>query len=98
MKIKTTLYIQAVKWAFENEFTSVVNTYKRTTDETYTVIDIAEQVIELDAPEISNSELTAKQVEQLQKMRVQVLADNHIRLQKVDDEIASLLALESNND
>ena len=98
MKIKTTLYIQAVKWHSAKSFNIEVHTFHRETDNTRLVIDIAEQEIELDIPDISDSSLTEKHVEQLQAMRVKVLADNQIRLQKVDDEIASLLALESNDD
>lgn len=95
MKIKTTLYIQAIKWRTESDFSIETHTFHRESDNTRIYIDIAEQEIELDIPELSDSELTEKHVEELQKMRVQVLADNHWRLQKVDDEIASLLALES---
>lgn len=95
MKIKTTLYIQAVKWFMDTDFSMSVGTYKRDTDSTYTVIDIAEQEIEIEVPDVSDSALNEKHIEQLQAMRVQVLADNHMRLQKVDDEIASLLAIDS---
>ena len=98
MKIKQTLYIQAVKWYSSKSFNIEVHTFHRETDETRVFIDIATHEVVLNSPDIDDAFLTEKHVEQLQKMRVQVLADNHIRLQKVDDEIASLLALESNND
>ena len=95
MIIKQMLYIQAVKWCHDNEFKIEVSSHRRETDGYNTVVDIEEKEIVFHVPEISENELTAKHIEQLQAMKLKVLADNHLRLQKVDDEISSLLAIEN---
>ena len=95
MKIKKTLIIQARKCPYEDNYNVIVDTVLFTSDRNATYIKIAEKEIEVDVPEFTQNDFDKGQVEQLQEMRVKVLANNQIRLQTIDDEIASLLALES---
>jgi hypothetical protein len=94
MKIKKTLFVQATKYSFESDFSISVNAFQAKTERDQVVIDICQHEIELDVPDMDENSLTLAHIEQLQKMRVQVLADNHIRLQKLDEQIASLQAIE----
>lgn len=97
MEIKKTLYIQAIRYYFEDSFTIDILSHQMLSSADKVVIQIAEKEIVMEVPDMSDSALNEKHIEQLQSMRVQVLADNHLRLKDIDDEIASLLALENTN-
>lgn len=98
MKIKKTLFVQAEKYSFESKFTIAVNGWQNKTDASTVVIDICQHEIELDIPDVDENSLTMLHIKHLQEMRVQVLADNQIRLQKLDEQIASLQAIEHRAD
>lgn len=95
MKITKTLYIQAVKHSFENEFNVQINSFRMGSDNYCVVIDIAEHELELDIPDIDSNELTLAHIEQLNEMKLRMMADNNLRLEKIDNEIQKLMALEA---
>lgn len=95
MKIKKTLYIQAEKYCFDNEFVVQVNCFKNKTDKNCVVFDITEHVLELEIPDIDENKLNVEHIEQLKQMKLKVMAENEIRLQKIDDDIQKLMSIES---
>jgi hypothetical protein len=94
MKIKKTLYIQAEKYSFDDEFSVTVSTFKSESDQSRTVVDIAEHEIELEVPDLDQNKLTLAHIDQLKKMKVKVMAENEIRLVNIEGEIQKLMALE----
>ena len=97
MKIKLTLYIQAIKYASSfsgSKFETQVHTFKRTSDEHYIVVDIDEQEIEIDATEPTQEQLTLAHVEQLRGIKTKFQAEVHQKIKSIDEQIESLLALE----
>jgi hypothetical protein len=95
MKIKQTLIIQARQYHHENNFEIIIDTLLHESNGVTSYVKICEHEIELDVPEFTQNDFNKGQVKQLQEMRIKVMADNQIRLQSIDDKIASLLALES---
>ena len=95
MKIKKTLYIQAVKWTFDSEFTIDVNSAELTTDNNCVYVTIAAHELNIDVPEFNDTKFALAEIEQLQKMRVEVLANNEVRLQTIDKKIADLQYIEN---
>ena len=94
MKIKKTLYIQAEKYSFDNEFSVTVSTFKSETDRTSVIVDIAEHEIELDVPDLDQNKLTLGHIEQLKEMKVKLMAENELKLVSIEGKIQKLLALE----
>jgi len=95
MKIEKTLYIQAVKWEHYIEFKIEVTDRKQETSDYKIVVDVAETSFSIDLPDFDNSKFTLAHISQLQEVKLKVLAENQIRLQNVDDQIASLQAIEN---
>ncbi len=97
MKIKQKLYIQAVKWVSsfgDIEFETSVSTYKRESSENYVIIDIDEQEIELDIPKVTKEQLTLAHVDQLRGIKTKFQAEVQQKIQSIDEQIESLLAIE----
>ena len=95
MKIKQTLIIQARKYSHEDSFEVFIDTLLHESHSAVSYVKICEHEIEVDVPEFTQNDFDKGQIEKLQEMRAKVMADNQIRLQSIDDKIASLLALES---
>ena len=94
MKIKKTLYIQAEKYSFDDEFSVMVNSFKFESDSSRVVVDIAEHEIELEVPDLDQNKLTLAHIDQLRQMKVKVMAENELRLVNIEGEIQKLMALE----
>ena len=96
MKVK--LYIQASKWtAFGDgeKFNVEINAHKRKSDGSEIVIDLEEVEIDIDVPDICQKELTLAHANQLRCVKTKLKADTEIKLQSLDEQIESLLALEN---
>jgi hypothetical protein len=96
MKIKQKLYIQAVKWVGTGgeKFKIEASCFKRESDSFNVVVDIDEQEIELDVYQPTQEELTLAHVEQLQGVKTKFQAEVQQKIQSIDDQIESLLAIE----
>lgn len=97
MKIKVKLFIQAVKWVSaysEQNFVIGISCYKRESDQNYIVIDIDEQEIEIDTYQPTQEELNIAHVEQLRGVKAKFQAEAQLKLNSLDEQIESLLALE----
>ncbi len=98
MKTKVILYIQAVKWVCDfgdNAFNISVTSYKRESDENHIVIDIDEQEVEIDVPEVSQKDLTIAHIEQLKGIKVKFQAEAHMKIKSIDEQIENLLSIEN---
>ena len=96
MKVK--LYIQASKWtAFGDgeEFKITASTFKSKSDASEVVIDIDEIEIDIDVPELNQQELNLAHADQLRGVKTKLKADTEVKLQSLDEQIESLLALEN---
>ena len=96
MKQTVKIYTYAHKWSFDSHHEIKSTTHLPDNDTDRLVVPICEHEFTVDIPEIDGSKITDGQVDQLKTMGKKILAENHVKLQKIDDEIASLLALESN--
>ena len=92
MKVK--LYIQAVKWDFEKEFSIEVTGYKPTyLGEGKTLIPIAETEVDIDVELPSHETLVQAQIEQLEGKKTDIQAECNARIVSIDSKIGELLAL-----
>ena len=94
MKIKKTMYIQAEKQTWNNEFEVKVNAYHNTSDKYSIVIDIDEVEVEVEVPVFTQEQFTNGHVEQLRALKEKLKADTCLQIQSLDEQIESLLALE----
>lgn len=97
MKKTVTLYIQAVKSFYNDEFKIEINTYQRKSDPTMgtVVIDVDSEQIEVGCPDLKQSDFTEKHVEQLREIKQKHEAEHFIKIKAIDEEIQSLLAIEN---
>lgn len=95
MKEIVKIYTYAHKWSFEPNYEIRNTTYMPDCEVDRVVVPICEHEITVDIPEIDESKIMQAQVDQLKLMRKEVIAENHIRLKKIDDDIAKLMCLES---
>jgi len=89
------MYIQAEKYTFQDKFTVAVNPYHNKSDARSIVIDIDEVEVEIEVPEFTQEQFTNGHIEQLRKVKEKLKADTHIQMQSLDEQIESLLAIES---
>lgn len=95
MKIKTILYIQAIKYDWQKEFEIGVYSHEHSSTENTVVINIDETEVILECPELSQSDFTNGHVEQLRKVKEELLAETHQKAKSIDEQIESLLAIEN---
>lgn len=89
------MFIQAEKYTFQEEFTVHVNSYQNKSDSRQVVIDIDEVEVEIEVPEFTQEQFTNGHIEQLRKVKEKLKADTHMQIQSLDEQIESLLAIES---
>ena len=92
MKVK--LYIQARKWSFEENFETIVSTFRIESDASYAMVDIDEVEVDIDVPKFTQEQFTNGLVEQLVKTKQKLQAETHLKLKSLDEQIESLLAIE----
>lgn len=92
--MKKTIYIQAEKYTWESEFKIALNTFHSKSSENAIVIDIDQVEVDIDVPGFTQEQFTNGHVEQLRKIKEELKADTHMKIQSLDDQIESLLALE----
>lgn len=95
MLIKTKLYIQASKFSFNDKFETCVNTFKLRSDQSIVVVDIDEKEIEINCPEFTQEQFKNGHVEQLIKIKKDLLSETHLKAKSIDEQIESLLAIEN---
>jgi len=95
VKIKATLYIQAVKDSFADHFTLQASTHKLSSGYGCIYVDVDEEEIEIECPEFSQQEFEKGQVEQLKETRRKHLADSHEKTKSLDEQIEKLLCIEN---
>jgi hypothetical protein len=89
------LFIQAEKYTWDNEFKVVVNSYHNKSDSSTIVIDIEEVDVDVVIPSFTQEQFTNGHIEQLRKVKEKLKADTFIQMQSLDEQIESLLAIES---
>ena len=95
MKIKTKLYIQARKTTYDEGLEIHAYSYKTESDVFGVVIDIDETEVEVECPDFSQEDFTNGHVEQLRKVKEQLLFETHQKAKSIDEQIESLLAIEN---
>lgn len=95
MQTNVKLYIQAMKHSFESEFQVVVSTFKMKSDQTTVLIDIDDTEVEVSHPNFTQADFTNGHVDQLRKVKEELLADTHQKAKSLDEQIENLLAIES---
>ena len=95
MKLKTKLYIQAVKWSFDDEFEINAGTIKHKSSCDRVVIDIDETEVEVECPDFTQAQFANGHVEQLRKVKEKLLAETHQKAKSLDEQIEQLLAIEN---
>ena len=98
MKVSQKFYIQAIKclssWSTEQDFVIQASCFKRTSSASQVVIDIEEQDLEFTIADISPEALKNGHVEQLREVKAKLQAETHLKVQDLDEQIESLLAIE----
>ena len=79
---------------FESDFTVGVFTSEMSSDGHQVVINIDEVEVDIDIPELTQEQITNGHIEQLKAMKEKLKADTHVKLQSLDEQIESLLAIE----
>lgn len=95
VKIKIKLYIQAIKHAWAEDFKIEVSCYQRRSDERDVVIDIDDTEVEVSCPDFEQADFTNGHVEQLRKVKEELLAETHQKAKVLDEQIENLLAIEN---
>lgn len=95
MKKEITIYTQASKWSFQDDFEVKHSTVKCRTDEGSIYIDLNEQVIEIDIPDGLEDLMVSAEISELEKMRDKIKADSIVKINSIEDKIQSLLSIEN---
>lgn len=93
-KQKITVYTQAYKYAWQNDFTISNQFFKDKTDDNKIVIDLCEQEIEIDVPDLDVKALTQEHVNQLQEQIEQEKQNSFMKVKRLEDKVKMLLCIE----
>lgn len=92
--MKIQLYIQAVKYKWEKEFTVRVESFQRTQDNQQSVISLDELEFEIDVPEFDAKTLMLKEVEHLESQLKEEKQASFERITQLEERIQSLMCIE----
>jgi hypothetical protein len=88
MKIKKTLYVQLIKTRWNKEHEVSIHTFKRSVDNTLSVVNIKEIEVEIDVPELDGYDYENLLTSKLEEEK-QALINAHIdRMKVIDEQIA----------
>jgi len=95
-KKKIIIYIQAYKYDFQDGFTISNQFFKDTTSDNRIVIDLYEQEVEIDIPDLDVKALTQEHVNQLQEQIEQEKQNSFMKVKHLEDKVKMLLCIENN--
>ena len=93
-KQKITVYTQAYKYDWQNDFTISNQFFKDKTDDNKIVIDLCEQEVEIDMPDLDVKALTQEHVNQLQEQIEQEKQNSFMKVKRLEDKVKMLLCIE----
>lgn len=94
MKKKVTLFIQAIKYVGTEEVNIDVHSFPQTTSGLKTVVNVDEVEVEIELPEFTQEQFTNGHIEQLRELKKSFMAEVQLKVQSIDEQIESLLAIE----
>ena len=96
-KQEVTLYVSAEKWC-SNRFEIEINTYDPSrhadNNKNRIVIPLSQVTVEIEVPDISEKQLQAEEIKQLQASIDKEKADSYVRIKAIEERIQSLMAIE----
>ena len=93
-KKSITLFTYAIKWSFEGEFNIEHSVNARESCDSFLVIPINEQQIEIEDAALDENKLTLAHVEYLRGLKSKVKAKAQVDLNSLDEQINTLLCIE----
>ena len=91
---KVKLYVQAVKWAWDDKFAVQVNSFRADSLDNRMVVELSEVEIEIEVPLINEKQLQMEEIKHLQSIIEKEKADSYVRVTAIEEKIQSLLSLE----
>ena len=88
------LYVQAIKYSWQDDFEINITTMKRLTDAATVAIDLSEVTIEVPIPPTDQKKLRLEEVEQLSNLVRLEKANSYARITEIKEKIQSLLCIE----
>jgi hypothetical protein len=88
------LYVQAVKYTWEDDFKILVLTSLPTPDAATVSVQLSEITVEVPIPTIDKKQFKLAHVEQLQKTIKLERANSYARITAIEEKIQSLLCIE----
>ena len=88
------LYVQAIKYSWQDDFEINISTMKRLTDAATVAIDLSEVTVEVPVPIIDQKQLRLAHVEQLKEIIKTERANSYARITAIEEKIQSLLCIE----
>jgi len=92
--MKITIYTQAVKHNWEKDFSLQNNTVELVSDIHTTYITLKIQEVEIEDVELDPNVLIDAEVSQIEQLKQELRAKTHVAINKFDEKIQSLLAIE----
>ena len=91
---KVKLYVQAVKWDWDDEFKIQVNSFHPVSSDNCIFVDLSEVEIEIEVPLVNEKQLQMEEIKHLQSIIEKEKADSYVRVTAIEEKIQSLLSLE----
>lgn len=93
---KVKLYIQAMKFNFEDSFEISVCTHQRDSNTNLTAIRLDTVEVNIEVPELDEKSLNLAQIEQVRDQIKSEKAESYLRVARMEEHINSLMCLENN--
>ena len=93
-KQKITIYTQAIKYDWDNDFSVQHFTFHAKTTSDQVVIDLCENEVEINIPAADDKTLTMAHVQQLQEQITQEKQNSFQKVKRLEDKVKMLLCIE----
>ena len=88
------LYVQAVKYYWQEEFVIDVRDYKTESSHEQVVVHLSEVTVEVQIPDVDVKHLQLEEVKQLRETIKTERANSYARITAIEEKIQSLLCIE----